>query len=107
MIADNRLTENSAWNEILFGKQLKALSEVELDFSLEATGFAMADNLRIEALAPSTSSAQDPADVLSEAPAFALTNLGACGLPEVESPPPSVTLKLHQTGFPPSKRSQL
>jgi ParB/RepB/Spo0J family partition protein len=38
-IADNKLTENSTWNADLLGQQLKALSEVELDFDLEATGF--------------------------------------------------------------------
>jgi len=37
-MADNGLTENSAWNEFLLGEQRKALSEVELDFSLEARG---------------------------------------------------------------------
>ena len=41
MIADNRLTENSVWDERLLAEQLKELSELELDFSLEATGFEM------------------------------------------------------------------
>jgi DNA modification methylase len=39
LIADNRLTENSSWNDQLLGEQLKALSELELDFDLEVTGF--------------------------------------------------------------------
>ena len=38
-IADNRLTENSTWNERLLGEQFKFLAESELDFSLEVTGF--------------------------------------------------------------------
>src|SRR4029077_6072 len=51
MIADNRLTENATWNDRLLGEQLKALSEVELDFSLEVTGFDIAEiDLRIEGL---------------------------------------------------------
>ena len=33
-IADNRLTENSEWDQHLLGEQLKILSEVELDFTL-------------------------------------------------------------------------
>lgn len=39
LIADNRLTENSSWDEQLLGEQLKVLSELELDFDLEAIGF--------------------------------------------------------------------
>jgi ParB-like chromosome segregation protein Spo0J len=39
LIADNRLTENSSWDERLLGEQLKILSELELDFDLEAIGF--------------------------------------------------------------------
>ena len=37
-IADNRLTENSVWDDRLLAEQLKALSIVDLDFSLEVTG---------------------------------------------------------------------
>lgn len=51
MIADNRLTENSVWNDRLLAEQLKALSEIDLDFDLEATGFEMGEiDLRIEEL---------------------------------------------------------
>lgn len=50
-IADNRLTETSTWDDRLLGEQLKELSEVELDFSLEVTGFEVAEiDLRIEGL---------------------------------------------------------
>jgi DNA modification methylase len=77
MIADNRLTENSSWNEILLAEQLRALASVELDFSLEATGFEMAEiDLRIENLEPSTPTAQDRADVVPEAEEFTVTKLG-------------------------------
>ena len=34
MIADNRLTETSAWDDQLLAEQLKELSELNLDFSL-------------------------------------------------------------------------
>jgi ParB-like chromosome segregation protein Spo0J len=51
VIADNKLTENSTWNEILLGEQLKSLSEIDLNFSLEATGFEMGEiDLLIEDL---------------------------------------------------------
>jgi DNA modification methylase len=65
MIADNRLTENAVWDERLLAEQLKGLSEVELDFSLEATGFEMGEiDIMIEGLATSTDAGQDVADVL-------------------------------------------
>ncbi|MBN8520315.1 MAG: ParB N-terminal domain-containing protein [Alphaproteobacteria bacterium] len=50
-IADNRLTENSTWNEQILAESLKELSLLELDFSLEATGFTMGEiDLKIESL---------------------------------------------------------
>ena len=50
-IADNRLTENAAWDQQLLGEQLKILSEAEIDFSLETTGFEMGEiDLMIENL---------------------------------------------------------
>lgn len=39
MIADNRLTENSDWDEQLLGQNLKVLSDLELDFDLDVIGF--------------------------------------------------------------------
>jgi DNA modification methylase len=66
MIADNRLTENSEWDERLLAEQLKELSTLELDFSLEATGFEMGEiDLRIEGLTPEPER-DDPADALPE-----------------------------------------
>jgi DNA modification methylase len=64
MIADNRLTENSVWDDRLLGEQLKELSLLDLDFSLEATGFEMGEiDLRIERLETSREGV-DPADAL-------------------------------------------
>jgi hypothetical protein len=61
-IADNRLTEISTWDDRLLGEQLKEMSEVELDFSLEVTGFEVAEiDLRIEELSETDAEA-DPAD---------------------------------------------
>src|ERR1700694_5667626 len=66
MIADNRLTENSTWDDRLLAEQLKGLSELELDFSLEATGFEMGEiDLRIEGLAAEPEE-DDPADAQPE-----------------------------------------
>src|SRR5712671_2376983 len=51
MIADKRLTENAEWDERLLAEQLRDLSLLDLDFSLEVTGFEMGEiDLRIESL---------------------------------------------------------
>ncbi|MFL6387934.1 MAG: site-specific DNA-methyltransferase [Terriglobales bacterium] len=62
MIADNRLTENATWNQSLLAEQFKELSELELDFSLEVTGFEMGEiDVMIEGLDPN---ADEPAKEL-------------------------------------------
>lgn len=64
-IADNRLTELATWNDRFLAETLKELSEVELDFSLEVTGFTMAEiDLRIEGLSNAEDNAPDSADQL-------------------------------------------
>lgn len=64
-IADNRITENSRWNDQLLAEQLNELSLLGLDFSLEVTGFEMAEiDLRIEGLAAKPDSQSDPADTI-------------------------------------------
>ncbi|PYX67598.1 MAG: DNA methylase N-4, partial [Acidobacteria bacterium] len=51
MIADNRLTEISKWDEKLLAEQLKFLTEAELDFSVDVTGFLVPEvDLLLEAL---------------------------------------------------------
>src|SRR6202171_965251 len=62
-IADNRLTEAASWDDRLLGEILHDLSAQDLDFSIEATGFSMAEiDLRIEALSESPPGTADPAD---------------------------------------------
>lgn len=69
MIADNRLTENSVWNEQLLSEQMKELSELVLDFSLEAIGFEMGEiDLRIESLKADRNDERDPADCFDNVP---------------------------------------
>ena len=66
-IADNRLTENSVWNERLLGEQLKALSILELDFSIEATGFEMSEiDIKIEGLESASREREESTDVMPE-----------------------------------------
>jgi DNA modification methylase len=63
MIADNRLSENSIWNDRLLAEQLKELSTLELDFSLEVTGFDLGEiDVRIEGLGSEQEGSGDPAD---------------------------------------------
>lgn len=58
-IADNRLSEMSSWDENLLAIQLKELSEVDLGFDIEATGFTVGEiDLYIEGL----DAAEDPDD---------------------------------------------
>ena len=69
MIADNRLTENSVWDDRLLAEQFRALSVLDLDFSLEVTGFEMGEiDLRIEGLNSPAPDDQDCADDLSVVP---------------------------------------
>lgn len=74
-IADNRLTENSTWDETLLGEVFAELSALELDFSLEDTGFTMGEiDLKIEGLsiAPET----DPVDAFDDPLGPVVTRVG-------------------------------
>lgn len=67
MIADNRLTENSEWNDQLLATELRDLDALDLDFSLEVTGFEIGEiDLRIEQLSSATDDDDDRADRLPE-----------------------------------------
>ena len=61
VLADNKLALNAGWDEQLLALELKELSEADLDFSLDITGFSIAevDGL-IEGLSPEE--AGDPAE---------------------------------------------
>jgi len=65
MIADNRLTEISMWDDRLLATHLKELSAVELDFELEAIGFDIAEiDLRIGESIPENEQKEDEADLV-------------------------------------------
>lgn len=78
MIADNRLTENAEWDDQLLAEQLKDLSELDLDFNLEATGFEMGEiDVMIENLAPAPEGKEDPADAVPKViPGPQVTQIG-------------------------------
>jgi len=63
-IADNRLTDNSEWDDRLLAETLKELSNLELDFNIEAIGFEMGEiDLRIEGLDSDANDPDETADV--------------------------------------------
>jgi DNA modification methylase len=67
-IADNRLTENSSWDERLLGEIFRELSAVELDFDIEVTGFSIGEiDLSIEGLTLDANRSIDPDDELPAA----------------------------------------
>jgi DNA modification methylase len=77
MIADNKLSENSSWDEALLAEQLEILSEAELDFSLETIGFDMGEiDTILEGAAPVRDVSQDPADSIPEAATSQVTTVG-------------------------------
>lgn len=66
-IADNRLTEIASWDNRLLAEQVKELSEADLDFNLEVTGFEMGEiDIMIEGLAPASIDNSDAIDSLPE-----------------------------------------
>lgn len=70
VIADNRLTENSVWDERLLGEQFKQLSVLDLDFSIDVTGFEMSEiEVMIEGLTPASSGKDDPGDAIPDSSA--------------------------------------
>jgi DNA modification methylase len=63
MLADNKLTDRSSWDDRKVAIVLKELSDITLDFEIEATGFEAPEiDLRIQSLVPpdeSTDSAHE------------------------------------------------
>jgi DNA modification methylase len=66
-IADNRLTDQSTWDEHLLAEQFKVLSDLDLNFSLEVTGFEVGEiDVMMEGLTAASKEDEDPADELLE-----------------------------------------
>lgn len=64
-IADNRLTEIATWDDRLLGEILGQLASADLAFSVEDTGFSMAEiDLHIAGLSGQSGSGPDAADQL-------------------------------------------
>jgi DNA modification methylase len=69
-IADNRLTERSCWDEEVLGQNFKELSDMALDFDIQATGFELPEiDLRIQSLEDAPPQDADDSFAVSEGPA--------------------------------------
>jgi DNA modification methylase len=80
-IADNRLAETSTWDEAILAEHFKVLSELDLDFNLEATGFSVGEiDLKIQGLdEPEPEDDPDDAPVVVGPPVAALGDLWRLG----------------------------
>lgn len=77
LIADNRLTDNSTWDDKLLAENLKELSVLDLDFKLDAIGFEMAEiDLRIEQLDASGEDEESDDDLVPASEAVPVTRTG-------------------------------
>jgi DNA modification methylase len=69
LIADNRLTENSKWDDRLLAEQILYLSKVELDFDLDVIGFEVAEiDLKIAELSTLPDGERNGDDIIPEVP---------------------------------------
>jgi ParB-like chromosome segregation protein Spo0J len=78
MIADNRLSENSAWDNRILGQTFLELSDQSLHFCLEDTGLEVAEiDLLIEGLDGERPNEADPADaIIARKTEIAITQRG-------------------------------
>lgn len=77
LIADNRLTDNSTWDDKLLAESLKELSVLDLDFKLDAIGFEMAEiDLRIEQLDTGDEDQESESDLVPTSEAIPVTRQG-------------------------------
>jgi DNA modification methylase len=68
VLADNKLALNAGWDDEILAEELSALLELDLDFSVEVTGFSIPEiDALVEGLAPEEPG--DPADDLLPDPA--------------------------------------
>lgn len=70
MLADNKLTDRSSWDDVSLAQHLKELSELVVDFELEAIGFELPEiDFRIQSLEPPEAADQADEFTAAEGPA--------------------------------------
>jgi ParB-like nuclease domain len=75
MLADNKLTDRSSWDDAALAANLKELSELALDFDIEAIGFELPEiDFRIQSL--DTAEVADHTDEFSTAGGPAVSHIG-------------------------------
>lgn len=75
MLADNKLTDRSSWDDLQLAMQLKELSDLVLDFEIEAIGFELPEiDFRVQSL--DISDATDSADEFTPTTGPAVSQLG-------------------------------
>jgi len=75
MLADNKLTDRSSWDDAALAVHLKELSELALDFDIEAIGFEIPEiDFRIQSL--DSTEAVDTADEFDVSVGLAVSRLG-------------------------------
>jgi ParB-like chromosome segregation protein Spo0J len=75
MLADNKLTDRSSWDDTALALHLKDLSELALDFDIEAIGFEFPEiDFRVQSL--DTTEAADTADEFKAAAGPAVSRIG-------------------------------
>jgi DNA modification methylase len=75
MLADNRLSDRSSWEDGQLALRLKELHEIALDFEIESTGFELPEiDLRIQSLEPPD--AADEADEFEPPQGTAVSRVG-------------------------------
>jgi DNA methylase/ParB-like nuclease domain len=75
MLADNKLTDRSSWDDTMLALHLKELSELALDFAIEVTGFELPEiDFRIQSL--DRPEVADTADEFNAAVGPAVTRIG-------------------------------
>lgn len=69
VLADNKLALNAGWDEDLLAQELAALQDLDLDFSLDLTGFSFAEiDTLMDGLNPAEPDDPEGDEVVHEAP---------------------------------------
>jgi DNA modification methylase len=76
VIADNRLAENAGWDTKLLAIELQYPADLDIDFGVTITGFSMPEIDVLIGGLDATPKKDDPADVIPELAATAITLLG-------------------------------
>ncbi len=80
VLADNRLAESAGWDDNVLAIELQHLSEIDLDFSIEVTGFETAEIDFLLEDVHNADASEDPADEIYEVADTAICKTGGLWL---------------------------